>query len=215
MINLYSNEKIKFPNGYLMRQVLSYKTLDIILLMSLRIGPEQTRIEMERVLKAFFNGFSLVRSSIMNPSVSFTKALRSDKSISSSQEIVNQQFKTSVSRGAFKARASIVSFNHQRLNNSNLSNSKENLLSSNNNNNNNSSFSEKDLFNDEMNSFDEYLKFSYDQTTNEIVGSSLKPNNIGLGTNNNKRLSLSTTGATYKYRTQSFGLLSLNNEGNS
>lgn len=65
-ISLYSNVNIKFPNGYLMRQAIAYKILDIILLLSLRIGPEQTRIEMEATLKAYFSGFSLVRSKLMD-----------------------------------------------------------------------------------------------------------------------------------------------------
>ena len=59
-IRLYSNDKTKFPNASLTRQVLAYKTLDIILILSLRIGPEQTRIEMEMALKLYFDVFTQV-----------------------------------------------------------------------------------------------------------------------------------------------------------
>ena len=80
-IGLYSSEKIKFPNGCLMRQAIAYKILDIILLLSLRIGPEQTRIEMEATLKAYFSGFSLVRSKVMDMISPLSAAIRSTKPV--------------------------------------------------------------------------------------------------------------------------------------
>ncbi len=196
VINLYSNEKTKFPNGYAMRQVLSYKVLDIVLMISLRLGPEQTRLEMEKTLKAFFNGFSLVRSSVMNTSSLLTRPLFIERMRGNGQEIGTQS-KNSLAKGAFKARASIASFNYQRQ----FSSSKDNILL--NNSGGSVSLLEKENLSDEMNSFDEYLKYSYDQNTNEIIGSSLKT----------KRLSLASSTETYKNRSQSFGLLSLNNEG--
>jgi hypothetical protein len=179
-----------------MRQVLSYKVLDIILMISLRLGPEQTRIEMEKTLKAFFNGFSLIRSSVMNSSSLLTLPLIIERMRSNGQEIGGQS-KNSLARGAFKARASITSFNYQRQ----ISASKDNILL--NNSGGSASLLEKENLSDDMNSFDEYLKYSYDQNTNEIIGSSLKT----------KRLSLAGSSETYKYRSQSFGLLSLNNDG--
>ena len=178
-----------------MRQVLSYKVLDILLIISLRIGPEQTRIEMDKTLKTFFNGFSQVRSSVMNTSSILTKPLIIERMKNSQEQNAN---KNSLARGTYKARASIASFNHQRQ----FSIPKDNILL-------NSiggiSILEKDNLSDEMNSFDEYLKYSYDQTTNEIIDSSLKANN--------KRLTLASSSEVYKFRSQSFGLLSLNNEG--
>jgi hypothetical protein len=200
VINLYSNEKIKFPNGYFMRQVLSFKVLDIILIISLRIGPEQTRTEMENILRIYFSGFSIVRSSIMNNSSSnLSRPFERMKS----QEITrDNSFNKSFSRGAFKVRASLATFNPTR----HFSTSKENVLL--NNSSGSMSIIDKDNLSEEMNSFDEYLKYSIDQTTNEIVGSSLK-NNSTLA----KRLSLAGSSEAYKFRSQSFGLLSLNNEG--
>lgn len=194
VINLYSNDKIKFPNGSAMRQSLSFKVLDIMLIISLRIGPEQTRIEMERVMKSFFSGFSLVRSNVMS---SISKPLVIEKM---KNTLAPDSNRAGLARGAFKARASIVSFNYQRQ----YSTSKENVLL---NNSGSISILDKDNLSEEMNSYDEYLKLSYDQSTNEIVGSSLK-------TGTSKRLSLAGSSEAYKYRTQSFGLLSLNNEEN-
>ncbi|CAF0855447.1 unnamed protein product [Brachionus calyciflorus] len=178
VINLYSNSKMKFPNGYLMRQALAFKTLDILLLLSLRIGPEQTRILMEQVLRAFFSSFSQVRSNIMNPSLFPSRPIRID----------NESKSTNTKNSFIKARASIMSFNNQRRQEPfTISTENKELIVS-----------------DDLNSFDEYLKFSYDPSTNEIIDSPLKTS---------KRLALSSAGP--KYRTQSFGLLSLNNEEDS
>ena len=142
-----------------MRQAIAFKVLDIILLLSLRIGPEQTRIEMEFILKAYFNAFNLVRNTIIN-----------QKPITTSKPLIIRQSAT------FKPRSSIVAFSHS-----------------------NNSFRNK-------NSFDEYLKFSYDKSTNEIIGSSIKADTINSDTD--------TETTAYKYRTHSIGLLSLNIDEN-
>ena len=189
VISLYTNEQIKFPNGYAMRQVLAFKILDIILILSLRIGPEQTRIEMEKVLRKYFDGFSLVRSSIMNSSMLASKPVRIEE-LNKNERSTKYPYST---RDVFKARPSIVSFSNHR---SSLGSKDNNLLL------NNSAIvesnSSKDTISD-LSSYDEYLKYSYDQSTNEITGSSLKNSSDVV-----KR---------HKYRSQSFGLLSLNNEG--
>ena len=189
MISLYTNEQIKFPNGYAMRQVLAFKILDIILILSLRIGPEQTRIEMEKVLKKYFDGFSLVRSNIMNSSMLATKPVRIEE-LNKNERSTKYPYST---RDVFKARTSIVSFSNHR---NSLGSKDNNLLL------NNSAVVESDSSKDtvsDLSSYDEYLKYSYDQSTNEITGSSLKNSSGEI-----KR---------YKYRSQSFGLLSLNSEG--
>jgi hypothetical protein len=74
----------------------------------------------------------------------------------------------------------------------------------------------KESYNEEelTNSFEEYLKLSYDQSTDQITGSSLKKSQLL------KRPSINvqppSSSSSYKYRSQSFGLLSLtNNEGKS
>jgi activator of HSP90 ATPase len=152
---------------------------------------------MEKTLKAYFNGFSLVRSSVMNSSSMLTLPLIIERMKNNGQDIGGGQNKNTLARGAFKARASIASFNYQKQ----FSTSKDNILL--NNSGGSASLLDKENLSDDMNSFDEYLKYSYDQTTNEIIGSSLKA----------KRLSLASSSDTYKYRSQSFGLLSLNNEG--
>ena len=57
------------------------------------------------------------------------------------------------------------------------------------------------------NSLDEYFKFSYDKSTNELIGTSIKAD-----TNTNE--TESSSDAYNKYRTHSIGLLSLNVEEN-
>jgi len=144
VILLYSNfETIKFPSGVLMRQCIAFKVLDIILLLSLRIGPEQTRIEMEFIIKAYFDAFSLVGNSKLVSSCKPSTAIKNSIQIK---------------------RQSIVAFN-----------------------------------------IDEYLKFSYDKSTNEIIGSSLG-SKLGSSSDTTSDASDQTT----KYRTHSIGLLSLN-----
>lgn len=152
--------KVKFPNGCLMRQALAFKTLDIILILSLRIGLEQTRILMKEVLKAFFDSFSQVRFNIMNPSVFPSRPIQ-----------IKNESKYSSKASFMKPRVSIMSFN-QRSNKQELA-SREPLATS---------------------YEDEYLKVSVDLSNNS-TGKSIEHNSNGI-----------------KFRTQSFGLLSLNNE---
>jgi hypothetical protein len=218
VILLYSNEKTKFPNGYAMRQVLAYKILDIILLISYRIGPEQTRIEMEPLIKAYFEGFNQVRTNVMNSLPSKNDSVTNESAQTPLHHQLNQpyQARSNLSRSAFKARTSIVLFNQNTvgggnprfLSGGNNNGEKDNLLLDSYANNSMSLNNGGEMNDDnDMNSFDEYLKFSYDQTTNEIVGSSLK------STNNGKReITMSASGGDQKYRSQSFGLLSLNSE---
>ncbi|RNA20175.1 WD repeat-containing 81-like, partial [Brachionus plicatilis] len=162
VIKLYSNMKLKFPNGYLMRQALAFKTLDIILILSLRIGLEQTRILMKEALKFFFDSFSQVRFNIMNPSVFPSKPIQ-----------IKSESKFTSKASFLKPRVSIMSFNQRG--------SKQELAS-------------KDLLASDE---DDYLKVSVD----------LSNNSVGKG------IELSSSGT--KFRTQSFGLLSLNNEDDS
>lgn len=200
VINLYSNERIKFPNGYLMRQVLAFKILDIILILSFRIGPEQTRIEMEKILKAYFNGFSQVRSNIMDYSLLSTKPVKIDLN-------ANKTLKHSLSRGASKARASIVSIEFRNHRNNSIPKDSNMLLNTSGGNTSDLSGSKENL--NDVNSFEDFVKFSYDQNTNEIIGSSLKQSSINDTNNNNSGIRM----AAYRFRSQSFGLLSLSNEG--
>lgn len=194
VIKLYSNEKIKFPNGHRMRQVLAYKVLDIILLLSLRIGPEQTRIEMETTLKAYFNVFSLVRSNIF----------RSENIISTPVQIERQKVEKAPFFSSKQSFSRVGSVNYKGRNSTfakNQHHSKDLVQSF---------ISTSDLndsmdYSDPINSYDDFLKYSYDQTTNEIVGSSIKSM---VNDHTVKRTHI----IPYKLRSQSIGLLSLNDE---
>ena len=62
VIRLYSNEQVRFPNGCAARQVLAYKLLDVMLITSVRIGAEQTRIEMRDTLRTYFAAFTTHRN---------------------------------------------------------------------------------------------------------------------------------------------------------
>ena len=203
VIGLYSNEKIKFPNGHLMRRVVAYKVLDIILLLSLRIGPEQTRIEMGRVIKTFFEGFSLVHANVMGFAIPVSKPLKIQPPNQT------QGSKNNSVKNYYKPRASIAfaPLAHQKASSS----AKENILLSGGI----LDLVAKESFSDEtaINSFDEYLKYSYDQSTNEIVGSSLKTSNQVNKRLPSSALSVAATNTTYKFRSQSIGLLSLNSDG--
>jgi hypothetical protein len=166
VISLYSNESIKFPNGQLMRQAIAFKCLDIMLLLSFRIGPEQTRTEMEFILKDYFNAFSLVRNAIFSSDTIKKQTLSKPLLIKSKCQ-------------ANKTRASIVAFTTHRTNQN-------------------------------ENSLDEFLKFSYDKSTNEIIGLSIKAIDE---INDQSDTSVTVGSITYnKYRSQSIGLLSLNND---
>jgi hypothetical protein len=170
IIKLYSNEKAKFPNGYLSRQVLAFKILDIMLILSLRIGPEQTRIEMGRVLRTYFDGFSLVRS-VISANIQ-SKPLQIGKS-----ETRNNN-KSTMNRGIFKARASLVNFNNQKLSGFTPGSTNETL-------------------NERDGSFDDYIKYSFDSTTNEVISSSFKKH----------QMETETQRASFKLRSNSFSIL--------
>ena len=187
-----------------MRQLIAYKILDIILILSLRIGPEQTRIEMGRVLKLFFQGFLLTQSRVTSSSIPISKYLTAHPNQLQMSSSKNSSFKS-----AAKHRTSIAfaPISNQKPS----TNAKDNLIP-------NSGtglgvtgilemVSKENLDDEANNSCEEYLKYSFDQTTNEIVGSSLKTNSGQA----HKRVS--SLGLTYKFRSQSIGLLSMSNEG--
>lgn len=224
-----------------MRQTLAYKILDIILLVSYRIGPEQTRLEMERIIREYFKGFDLVKASLAINSLgnNNNNTTTTTQSPSNTSAILNTTTASattttttaSTRRSAFKARTSIVSFDQSSNRRYMSSNSKNNPPGSNaagsgnpTNELMNTSGGLTDLLND---SFDEYLKFSYDEATNEIVGSSLRPSQQQQASAVAAASSSSTTAAAksslnesadaQKYRTASFGLLSEHdneNDGN-
>lgn len=154
--------KLKFPNGYLMRQALAYKTLDIILILSLRIGLEQTRILMKEVLKIFFDSFSQVRFNIMNSALFPSRPIQ-----------IKTESKYSTKALFMKPRVSIMSFNQRS--------SKQDQAS------------RERLTSDE----DDYLKVSVD-LSNSLGGKGCEFNS-----------------GTTKFRTQSFGLLSLNDDNDT
>ena len=54
LIALISNPKIGFPSGSLSRSVICYKIIDVMVVVSLRIGFEMTRKMMTTLLKRFF-----------------------------------------------------------------------------------------------------------------------------------------------------------------
>lgn len=208
-MRLYSNEKVKFPNGHGMRQALAYKILDIILLISYRIGPEQTRVEMERVLRAFFDGFNQVKASLTTTTTTNLTSCQSPNTTApaSSNSI-------SRTRSAFKARTSIVSFDQASSRRFLPGNGAGSTGASGPSDGLNTSTGLDSGNADLSDSFDEYLKFSYDQTTNEIVGSSLRPTQAAslavtaASSVANKRLASSPeSGHGQKYRQSSFGLL--------
>ena len=224
-----------------MRQTIAFKILDIILLLSLRIGPEQTRIEMSQTLKAYFDTFSLTHSSHTSSSPTTmnsratplgghqhhhrqlstsSKPLQIDGSVSKHGSMSSSNKQTNASRSAFKAHASIAfaSLSHHQQHRLSKNESSSVLM--------NNSFSEHnsgqtesplviatDYSSVETNSIDGYMKYSYDQNTNEIVDSPLKAAEAtNSGSKTKSRIKLSDP---YKFRTQSIGLLSLNNDGNT
>ncbi len=208
VIGLYSNSKFKFPNGSLTRQVLAYKILDIILILSLRIGPEQTRIEMEHTLKAYFDVFSLIRSRLQNffsphsrPLLQQPKRIETPKPISipiksTASNLISKHAFSRV--GSYKSRNSVFARNQHHSKEfiqSFISSSELNESIENNNTNSSSDNIQP------VNSYDDFLKYSYDQATNEIVSQQVRPN---PPTGSKDRV--------YKYRSHSIGLLSLNDE---
>ena len=209
VINLYSNERVKFPNSYLIRQVLAYKILDIILILSLRIGPEQTRIELEKILKTYFDGFSQVRARIMDHSLFKTSSASKPVKIDQSNADEKSNKKLTLSRGASKARASIVEIEFRHHRNSSLSKDTSMFLNNPNTNNTTGDLNSSKETLDDVNSFEDFVKFSYDQSTNELIGSSLKNSSITTDSNN-----INTRLGAYRFRSQSYGLLSLSNEEN-
>jgi hypothetical protein len=226
----------------LIRQALAFKILDIILLISLRIGREQTRIEMEKLLKTYFNSFSIVRASLIAASTATkpviiagnqsngesneknynNQTIPRQNSVQGQNSLSNNNY---LSRGAFKARASLAFASLSQQNQQqqqqhhrqqSITRDSSFLLSGGSENFESTALSDnsisKESSNEEelTNSFEEYLKLSYDQSTDQIIGSSLKKSQL----NGTKRSSISVQPSSYKYRSQSFGLLSLtNNEG--
>ena len=62
LIGLISNAKIGFPSGALARSVICYKIIDVMVMVSLRIGFEMTRKMMTTLLKRFFACFDVVHA---------------------------------------------------------------------------------------------------------------------------------------------------------
>ncbi len=147
-----------------------------MLILSLRIGPEQTRIEMGRVLRTYFDGFSLVRSVV--------SANVQSKPVQISKSVTKNINKSAVNRGIFKARASIVNFNNQKLSEFTPGSANENLNASD-------------------GSVDDYIKYSFDSITNDLISSSFK----------NHQTEIETQRASFKLRSNSFGILQ--NQGKS
>ncbi len=119
----------------------------------------------------------------------------------------DKTLKHSFSRGASKARASIVSIEFRNHRNNSIPKDTNMLLNTSAGNTSDLSGSKENL--SDVNSFEDFVKFSYDQNTNEIIGSSLKQSSITDANNNSSGMRM----AAYRFRSQSFGLLSLSNEG--
>ena len=216
IIKIYTNNKIKFPSGHLVRQVLAYKILDIVLIISLRIGPEQTRIELEHILVAYFNGFNLVRSKIMNKENSSVLTTNTVSTSVESQPKLSSSF--SRPGGFFKNR-----FFGNRSNQAAVQSNSTQPIAAQTKDNKSIKIEKENL--EELDSFDGYLKYSYDQSTNEFIGSSFKTNNMnemnsnisannGINSNNINRFSTlgSLVASSRRFRSQSFGLLRMNND---
>ena len=60
LLKLLCANHVSFPSGSLARKVLSYKIIDILYIISLRIGFEMTREHMTIVLQKFFAAFNKV-----------------------------------------------------------------------------------------------------------------------------------------------------------
>ena len=60
LLRVASSHHVSFPGGAQARTVLCYKILDVLYLISLRIGFEMTRQHMTFVLQKFFAAFSRV-----------------------------------------------------------------------------------------------------------------------------------------------------------
>jgi hypothetical protein len=212
-IKLYSNDKIKFPNCHTVRQVIAYKILDIIFLISLRIGPEQTRTELETIFKIFFDGFTAVWNSNITKPVDIVSETEAESPPTSG---LNRKF---------KARASIASILRHKQSKSNATESTNRqylTVTSDSDNLNDESMNELDI--------DDFYKFSYDQTTNELTGSTVRTLSTLSTISTSGKLNANTVSPTSnsgnnnsttkhhphhrKNRSQSFGLLSLNNYEN-
>lgn len=158
---------------------------------------------MARVIRAYFEGFDLIKSSLQ-----MTSSLNTHSpSIPTTHHPITTNSASSVftRRSAFKSRPSIVSFDQTSTRRFIPPNNTPSGETTNQNDLNISESARTDL----SDSFDEYLKFSYDHSTNEIIGSSLKPQSVNDSPNltvENKQVAESSV--SQKYRTTSFGLLS-------
>ena len=104
-----SNTKLKFPNGAASRSVLCFKILDVLLLISLRLGREITHVKMDSILRVFFNGFSVLmlfpnlmqlRKQLMERTPSMTKSLKPTHERKVSHTNDSWIFKKDVATGA-------------------------------------------------------------------------------------------------------------------
>ena len=148
-IKIIGNIDLIFPNGHISRHILSYKLLDILLLISLRLGRENTRIEMEQLFRAFFDCFS-----IHNLTNSFSTNSASASS-SVNTNISNSPIKTVTSN---TQPVLIANISKQNVENEKTNAPIKSLLT-----NSNTASSEG------------YFKLSYNPSNNEIQGSSFLP----------------------------------------
>jgi len=165
---------------------------------------------MEFTLKTYFDVFSLIRSRLQNflsphtrPLQQQTKRIEKPKPITipiKNTPTTNLISKNAFSRvGSYKTRNSVFGRNQQHskemvqsfISTSELNDSIENTTATANN--------SSDLH--PVNSYDDFLKYSYDQSTHEMVSQQVRSNPPNGGKDR-----------VYKYRSHSIGLLSLNDE---
>ena len=79
LLKLLCANHISFPSGSLARKVLSYKIIDILYIISLRIGFEMTREHMTIVLQKFFAAFNKVYDESFQKSTEEKSAAESDQ----------------------------------------------------------------------------------------------------------------------------------------
>ena len=64
LLKIVSNQHISFPSGSAGRSVICFKIIDVLYIISLRIGFEMTRENMTFILQKFFAAFNRVYEKI-------------------------------------------------------------------------------------------------------------------------------------------------------
>lgn len=64
-MDIISSDQLSFPSGSLARRVACYRMIDVLCIISLRIGFEGTRQLMTLPIQKFFEGFSRVHDGKM------------------------------------------------------------------------------------------------------------------------------------------------------